>query len=248
MASCYLDICVGEEHKFEEEVAQYQLTLSLLEKHASTFGLPSLPEDLDAEQQDILGDVHDKKSDSPLKFRAPTPLLVGRLVFQLDDAPGLAKTRQNFIALCTGEKGQCKSNPKKKLHYLDCPIHRIVRSFVAQGGDVTRGDGSGGESIYGPKFACEKAGLQATPRRGSLAMASSGGKSPVSSSQFFIVLADDEKSLAKLTGKYAVFGQIVPSEESTRILDRLNEVSRPSGSKDETPSIPVWIGGCGLVA
>ncbi|KAJ7653729.1 cyclophilin-like domain-containing protein [Mycena polygramma] len=246
MPSCYLEIYAGEQSEFEKENAQYQLTLSVLEKHKSTFGLPSLPEDLDAEQQDILGEVH--KSDSqPLRFRAPTPLHLGRLVFQLDDAPGLVKTRQNFIALCTGEKGQCKSNPKKKLHYVDCPIHRIVRSFVAQGGDVTRADGSGGESIYGPKFACEKAGLQASPRRGSLAMANSGGKSPVSSSQFFIVLADDEKSLAKLAGKYAVFGQVVPSEESTRILDRLNEVSRPSGHKDETPSVPVWIGGCGLI-
>jgi hypothetical protein len=162
MPSCYLEIYAGEQSKFEEEDAQYQLTRSLLDKHASTFGLPSLPEDLDAEQQDILGDVHvclnrncvcesnidlmRQKSDSqPLRFRAPIPLLVGRLVFQLDDAPGLAKTRQNFIALCTGEKGQCKSSPKKKLHYMDCPIHRIVRSFVAQGGDVTRGDGSGGE-------------------------------------------------------------------------------------------------------
>ncbi|KAJ7723783.1 cyclophilin-like domain-containing protein [Mycena metata] len=245
MPSCYLDIYAGEQSKFEEEDAQYQLTRSLLDKHASTFGLPSLPEDLDTEQQDILGDVH--KSDSqPLRFRAPMPLLLGRLIFQLDPVPGLAKTRQNFSALCTGEKGQCKSNPKKKLHYMGCPIHRIVRSFVAQGGDVTRGDGSGGESIYGPKFACEKAGLHVTPRKGSLAMANSGGKSPVSSSQFFIVLADDEKSLAKLAGKYAVFGQVVPSEDSDRILDRLNEVSRPTGSSDETPSVPVWIGSCGI--
>lgn len=39
----------------------------------------------------------------------------------------------------------CKNAPNKKLHYLDCPIHRIVKGFVAQGGDVTRGDGSGGE-------------------------------------------------------------------------------------------------------
>jgi cyclophilin family peptidyl-prolyl cis-trans isomerase len=39
----------------------------------------------------------------------------------------------------------CKNAPNKKLHYLDCAIHRIVKGFVAQGGDVTRGDGSGGE-------------------------------------------------------------------------------------------------------
>ncbi|KAJ6562465.1 hypothetical protein B0H19DRAFT_1144628 [Mycena capillaripes] len=62
MPSCYLEIYAGdlEQSKFEEEDAQYQLTRSLLDKRARTFGLPSLPlaEDLDAEQQDILGGVH----------------------------------------------------------------------------------------------------------------------------------------------------------------------------------------------
>lgn len=67
------------------------------------------------------------------------------MTFELDDTSGLAKTTNNFAALCTGEKGMCKNAPNKKLNYLDCPVHRIVKGFVAQGGDVTRGDGSGGE-------------------------------------------------------------------------------------------------------
>ena len=67
------------------------------------------------------------------------------MTVKLDGAAGLAKTRNNFVALCTGEKGACKNAPNKKLHYLDCPMHRIVKGFVAQGGDITRGDGSGGE-------------------------------------------------------------------------------------------------------
>lgn len=80
-----------------------------------------------------------------MRFTPPNPLLVGRLVFELDDTMGLSKTTANFLALCTGEKGMCKNAPNKKLHYLGCPVHRIVKGFVAQGGDVTRGDGSGGE-------------------------------------------------------------------------------------------------------
>lgn len=51
----------------------------------------------------------------------------------------------NFSALCTGEKGMCKNAPNRRLCYQDVPIHRIVKDFVAQGGDITRGDGSGGE-------------------------------------------------------------------------------------------------------
>jgi len=78
-------------------------------------------------------------------FVAPKPLLAGRLMFDLDPSPGLSKTVKNFTALCTGEKGMCKNARNKKLYYLDCPIHRIVKGFVAQGGDITRGDGSGGE-------------------------------------------------------------------------------------------------------
>ena len=80
-----------------------------------------------------------------MRFTPPAPLLAGKLVFDLDDTPSLAKTTGNFLALCSGEKGMCKNAPNKKLHYTDCPIHRIVTGFVAHGGDITRGDGSGGE-------------------------------------------------------------------------------------------------------
>jgi hypothetical protein len=78
-------------------------------------------------------------------FTAPKPLLVGRMIFELDAGNGLSKTVKNFSALCTGEKGMCKNARNKKLHYLGCPIHRVVEGFAAQGGDITRGDGSGGE-------------------------------------------------------------------------------------------------------
>lgn len=74
-------------------------------------------------------------------------------------------------------------------------------------------------------------------KRGSLAMANSGKNT--NSSQFFVVLTDDEKKLSKMNGKYVVFGQL---EQGFEILDRLNEVA---GGLEGKSTTPVWIGGCG---
>lgn len=76
--------------------------------------------------------------------------LAGTVVFELFKNV-VPKTAENFRQLCTGEAGKSKISGKS-LIYEGSKFHRVIKGFMAQGGDFTKGNGTGGESIYGVKF------------------------------------------------------------------------------------------------
>jgi len=135
------------------------------------------------------------------------------------------KTTENFRHLCLGDKGIGQSG--KKLHFEGSGFHRVIPQFMIQGGDFTQGNGRGGESIYGEKFADENFDLKHT-KKYMLSMANAGPNT--NGSQFFITTA----KTSWLDGRHVVFGEVITGQS---VVDAIEAV----GSRSGTPSKKVVI-------
>ena len=230
---CFLDVDIDDAR------AKYARAQEFVKAKNLAYGLSSPDlEKLGGSERARLPEIYSGEYEWVQKGPIILSLPPQRIVVELDRKKSPLAV-ENFVALCTGEKGK-SGKSGRELCYRNCPFHRIIAGFVAQAGDISTGTGAGGESIYGKKFKDDRDGLKVKlGKRGQLAMCNNGKNT--NTSQFFFSFGT---STAKLSGKHVVFGEIV---EGADVLDLIEEAASSDKKAEGKPVVPVIIADCGLL-
>lgn len=151
------------------------------------------------------------------KYTVTLATTKGDIILELD-ADLAPKTVTNFVTLA--ERG----------FYDGLTFHRLIPDFMIQGGDP-KGDGTGGESIFGETFEDEINEMKLV--RGTIAMANRGPNT--NGSQFFIIHAD---ATPWLDGRHTAFGKVT---EGLDILDAIAQLGDESGKPGESVTFTVEV-------
>lgn len=173
---------------------------------------PQEPQNINEQYSNYYEEPPKKKEEYVVLEIASSPsedkeIILGELVIKLHDDI-CPRTCENFRSL-------------SKIEYKGCVIHRLIQGFMLQSGDYQNSNGTGGSSIWGPKFPDENFILKHN-KRGILSMANSGPDT--NSSQFFITFGPTPH----LDGKHVVFGEVVKGLEILDVIEKM-----PTNQNDE---------------
>eukprot|EP01063_Lacrimia_lanifica_P034722 TRINITY_DN6490_c0_g4_i1.p1 TRINITY_DN6490_c0_g4~~TRINITY_DN6490_c0_g4_i1.p1 ORF type:complete len:538 (+),score=175.27 TRINITY_DN6490_c0_g4_i1:102-1616(+) len=161
---------------------------------------------------------------------------VGRMTMMLYDDI-VPRTAENFRKLCTGECDMGKTT-NAPLHYKNTIFHRVVAGFIVQGGDFSKYNGTGGESVFGGRFADENF-IMKHSKRGILSMANTS-EPDSNGSQFFITCCDD---CSHLDGKHVVFGEVIDGFPVLGTIENLK-----TAVNNDRPITPATIADSGVIS
>ncbi|CAD7955163.1 unnamed protein product [Amoebophrya sp. A120] len=186
-------------------------------------------------------DSRGQKNSSPAPAIAQNPLVW--LDFEIEQYNGSKSTHRVEIELFehivpeTADRFQrfCRIGS-----YENVPMHRIIPGFMAQGGDISHFDGTGGlpkgETRWYPdeNFVLKHLG-------GKYLLSCANAGKNTNSAQFFITFG---RALPHLDGKHVVFGQVV---DRLKTAKRVMQMIENCGDRSGVPRRKVTIVDCGEI-